>query len=145
MYRINLISIFIVLFLFSCNNAKIESTRSENEELQKQIDSLKKELNTYKNSPDKLCANIDLLYKNRLKDSLANIKDILTKYHPESPFVDKVSKYIEQILSTEREEKIKAEKERLLAVTKLRKKYDDIQNVTWYYNPYFTHYNDINS
>ena len=30
------------------------------------------------------------------------------------------------------------------AVSKLKKEYDDVSGITWYYNPYFTHYNNEN-
>ena len=30
------------------------------------------------------------------------------------------------------------------AVNKLKKEYDDVSGITWYYNPYFTHYNNTN-
>ena len=35
-------------------------------------------------------------------------------------------------------------KQRMSIVSKLRKKHDDVSNITWYYNPYFTHYNNTN-
>ena len=63
---------------------------------------------------------------------LKSIKDKLEKYHPESKeytmVKDLVSKY-----EKEQQEKADAEKkERLQAVNKLRKKYDDINHITWY-------------
>lgn len=45
----------------------------------------------------------------------------------------------------ENEAKIKAEKEkRMRAVNRLRKEYDDVSGITWYYNPYFVHYDNTN-
>lgn len=48
-------------------------------------------------------------------------------------------------LIDEKEANEKAAKaKRLQAVNKLKKVYDDISGLTWYYNPYFTHYNNVN-
>lgn len=53
---------------------------------------------------------------------------------------DLVSKYESEQLKKAEEEK----KARLKAVSKLKKKYDDINHTTWFYNPYFTHYTNTN-
>ncbi len=46
-----------------------------------------------------------------------------------------------------KEAKLKAEKEKqqkLKALKKLKKRHDDVSDVTWYKNPYFTHYQNKN-
>lgn len=55
------------------------------------------------------------------------------------------NKKLEDKERKEREAKEAAERKRMQAVTKLRKTYDDVSGITWYENPYFTHYDNINS
>lgn len=134
--------------MVSCNNnkmeRKIQSLTSEITQLRDSLNKVMPELEGYRNSPEKLCSNIDELYKAGDIYELKSIKDKLEKYHPESKeyamVKDLVSKY-----EKEQQEKAEAEKkERLQAVNKLRKKYDDINHITWYENPYFRHYTNTN-
>lgn len=123
---------------------KIQSLTSEVTLLKDSLNKVMPELEGYRNSPEKLCSNIDELYKAGDIYELKSIKDKLEKYHPESQeytmVKDLVSKY-----EKEQQEKANAEKkERLQAVNKLRKKYDDINHITWYENPYFRHYTNTN-
>lgn len=123
---------------------KIQSLTSEVTQLRDSLNKIMPELEGYRNSPKKLCSNIDELYKAGDIYELKSIKDKLEKYHPESKeytmVKDLVSKY-----EKEQQEKADAEKkERLQAVNKLRKKYDDINHITWYENPYFRHYTNTN-
>ncbi len=123
---------------------KIQSLTSEVTQLRDSLNKVMPELEGYRNSPEKLCSNIDDLYKAGDIYELKSIKDKLEKYHPESKeytiVKDLVSKYESEQLKKAEEEK----KTRLMAVSKLRKKYDDINHTTWYYNPYFTHYTNSN-
>ena len=123
---------------------KIQSLTSEVTQLRDSLNKVMPELEGYRNSPEKLSSNIDELYKAGDIYELKSIKDKLEKYHPESKeytmVKDLVSKY-----EKEQQEKADAEKkERLQAVNKLRKKYDDINHITWYENPYFRHYTNTN-
>ena len=134
--------------LLSCNNGelekKIQSLTSEVMLLRDSLNSVMPELEGYRNSPEKLCSNIDELYKAGNIYELKSIKGKLEKYHPESKeytkVKDLVSKYESEQLKKAEEEK----KARLQAVSKLRKKYDDINHITWYENPYFMHYTNTN-
>jgi len=123
---------------------KIQSLTSEVTQLRDSLNKIMPELEGYRNSPEKLCSNIDELYKAGDIYELKSIKDKLEKYHPESKeytiVKDLVSKYESEQLKKAEEEK----KARLKAVSKLKKKYDDINHTTWFYNPYFTHYTNTN-
>lgn len=123
---------------------KIQSLTSEVTQLRDSLNKVMPELEGYRNSPEKLCSNIDELYKAGDIYELKSIKDKLEKYHPESKeytiVKDLVSKYESEQLKKAEEEK----KARLKAVSKLKKKYDDINHTTWFYNPYFTHYTNTN-
>ena len=116
----------------------------EKEQLSKELSQVKKDLEGYKMSPKKLCANIDQLLKEKNVSKLKEIEDNLSKYHPESVELKKVKQYRAQAEKMIAQEKAAAEKKRLQAVNKLKKKHDDVSGITWYYNPYFTHYNDAN-
>lgn len=134
--------------LLSCNNGelerKIQTLTAEVTLLRDSLNKVIPELEGYRNDPDKLCSNVDELYKSGNVDELNVIKDKLAKYHPESEQYTKVSNLIEKY-EAEQIKKAEAEKKaRLKAVSKLRKEYDDINHITWYYNPYFTHYNNSN-
>ena len=66
------------------------------------------------------------------------------KYHPASIECQKAKSAL-QMLIDEKDAREKAEKaKRMQAVNKLKKEYDDVSGCTWYYNPYFTHYNNEN-
>lgn len=134
--------------LLSCNNSelerKIQTLTAEVTLLRDSLNKVIPELDGYRNDPVKLCSNVDELYKSGNVDELNVIKDKLAKYHPESEQYTKVSNLIEKY-EAEQIKKAEAEKKaRLKAVSKLRKKYDDINHITWYYNPYFTHYTNTN-
>lgn len=149
-------SIFFSLLVFSLiacgpsrkehNNLKVENAR-----LLTQIDSLNNELAAYKYAPSKLLAEAQLCAKNKDKTSVIRILDQLKKYHPAATECGEVEKLINK-LEAEEKAKIAAEKrkkeqekqERLRAVKKLKKEVDDVQQITWYYNPYFTHYDNTN-
>ena len=134
--------------LLSCNNSelerKIQTLTAEVTLLRDSLNKVIPVLEGYRNDPVKLCSNVDELYKSGNVDELNVIKDKLAKYHPESEQYTKVSNLIEKY-EAEQIKKAEAEKNaRLKAVSKLRKKYDDINHITWYYNPYFTHYTNTN-
>ena len=116
----------------------------EKEQLSKELSCVKKDLEGYKMSPSKLCANIDQLLKEKNVSKLKEIEDNLSKYHPESAELKKVKQYRAQAEKLIKQEKEAAEKKRLQAVNKLKKKHDDVSGISWYKNPYFTHYNDAN-
>lgn len=146
--------IIILLCLVSaCSPSKSEYQKlmSEKQSLEREVKDLKDSLNKaiseldgYRFSPEKLCSNIDELYKNGNLSELQSIRDKLMKYHPESKEVKEVKALCDKIVENQKQ-KIEAEKkQRMQAVNKLRKKYDDVSGITWYYNPYFVHYNNSN-
>jgi hypothetical protein len=75
----------------------------------------------------------------------------MEKRHPDSKLFVEVKSIYEKIIKDEKE---KAEKERLLAekekqeklkaLKKLKKNHDDVSDITWYKQPYFTHYTNTN-
>lgn len=155
-------ALFIIASIFimcSCDNTEIQNTINElvceNDSLKKVISNLEKEVECYKNSPEKLFASAEELYRKNDLNSLKEIKNKLAKYHPESKEFEEVSSYINEIERKENEEiekaRIKAEKEakaelekRMAAVNKMKKNFDDVSGTTWYEPKTYTHYNNRN-
>lgn len=117
---------------------------TNNEQLHQSLDSVYNELKYYQLSPVKLCADIDQLLKNRDSLKLREIETILQKYHPESEELQKISSYRKQIDIQIRKEKEAEKRKRLQAVNRLIKKKDEMSSFVWYFNPYFTHYENTN-
>ena len=137
-----LVSVFM---LTSCvSQSDYDKVVKENEELNAKLEELQKELEVYQLSPSKLCANIDELLKNKDVQKLRDLQLLLSKYHPESAELKKVNQYYDQAKSQIAREEEAKKKKRMQAVNKLKKEYDDVSGITWYYNPYFTHYNNTN-
>lgn len=143
----------IVAACMSCGPSKTdyENLQAENLNLQAQVDALNRELDIYKYSPDKLLADAQLAAKNEDKYKLQQILTQMEKYHPQANECAKVQALLNEVVAKEKAKaeakRIQAEKERkerLKVVNKLKKKRDDVQGITWYYNPYFTHYDNRN-
>jgi len=146
-----LLSIMTVFVACGPSIAEFENLKSENAELNAQVDSLNKELDMFKYSPEKLLADAQLAAKSEDKQKLTLILAQMKQYHPQAAEGAKVQKLLDDVIAKEqaraKAERLKAEKEkqeRLKAVNRLKKERDDVQGITWYYNPYYTHYNDRN-
>lgn len=143
---------FALPLLFSCNSGEkhIKSLTAANQLLKDSIENLKdslgntlEELENYKNSPEILCVNIEKLKSSNDTIALLSIKEKLERYHPESNKVKVVGDIIRQIKLSAKKKSDEEKKNRLTAFSKLRKRHDSVQNVTWCYNPYFNHYDNI--
>lgn len=141
---------------FAALNKKKDSLEVDNKQLKEEVLKLQEEVVGYKTSPEKLLAEAKVNYRSEKLSELLKNKEQLVKYHPESKAAQEVTdmyakaiaaynKKIEDKERKEREAKEAAERKRMQAVTKLRKTYDDVSGITWYENPYFTHYDNINS
>lgn len=143
-----IVFITCLVFIFSCcsgvSRSDYDRVSNENIELTNTIEKLNQELDGYKNTPDKLLAEAQHAYETNDKDRLLEISESIQKYHPESVEYNKITNLKDHLVKNE-EERIRKEKEiRLGSVSKLKKEYDDISGTTWYYQPYFTHYNNRN-
>ncbi len=135
------------LFLFSCTSKlekKITDLTEENQLLKDSLESLQADLTCYQLNPEKLYSNVQVLYDHGAIDSIRVIQSILMKYHPEAKQTGMVKALIEKFEAEKAEKEAAEKKARMKAVSNLKKNYDDINHTTWYYNPYFTHYNNIN-
>lgn len=146
----------IVASLISCNSKQRET------ELLNKISELESQLDDCQNGAEKLHAKMKLTYE---KGDFQLCKDIYSEMeerHPDSELFSEVKSLYYKIIKAEkekaekdrllvekkaREKKLKAERdkqEKLEALNKLRKEYDDVSGVTWYRQPYFTHYTNTN-
>ena len=134
-----------VAILSSCNNNKAESEiitlQSKVDSLQKVVVQLNTELDGYKFSPEKLCANMEQLYKENKENKLKEIYDKLKKYHPESSEIKTIESYLNAIKEKRAKEQERIRAERMKAVDVLQKKYDDVNGITWYYSKLINHKN----
>lgn len=144
----------LILSLASCGPSRSEYQKLEDENkalaaqnalLTDSLSVIKEELNGYRFSPAKLCANIQELFAKDDLEALKRIAEKLEKYHPESQEVATVKNMCQKLIDNRQKKKEEEERKRMQAVNKLKKKFDDVSGITWYENSLFTHYNDINS
>lgn len=143
----------VILFgtLLGCGPSQgdFNSLKEDNKDLQEKIANIKQELDDCENGAEKLHAKMERAFE---KEDFATCKTIFSEMenrHPDSELFGEVMSIHSQVLSIEnqRAEEIKQEaekerKEKLQALNKLRKNHDDVSGVTWFKNPYFTHYNN---
>ena len=140
-----LLILSIVFFTAACANGEKEI------ELENRISKLETQLDECKNGPVKLLAKINLAFENKKFDRVNSIYSDFKNQYPESlEFKEAKSIHLKSLKIEEKEkiesEKIESEKreEKLKALAKLKVKPDDVTCINWYYNPYFTHFNNRN-
>ncbi len=154
----------IILFLIplgftSClQTEQIDRLKQQNDSLQValkvQSDSIKilkdslehviPELEGYRYAPEILLANAQDAYKSRKGEQISQFISQMKKYHPQAKELQQIEALHAKLIKEIKAEKAAEEARRMGAVNKLKKRYDDVSNITWYYNPYFTHYNNSN-
>lgn len=142
-----------VLLVISCGpsqeqyNALLKENSSLKEEvanLSAALESCKSEIEQYKTTPDKLYAEAQKCIDKKDIEGLNAVCARFDKYHPSSPEAQKSRAALVKLIQ-DRDRVAAAEKaKRMQAVKKLKKEHDDVAGIDWYYNPYFTHYNDSN-
>lgn len=146
----------IIFALGACSDKEKEA------ELENRISELETQLDECKNGADKLLAKIKIAFE---EENFENVKTIFADFqnrHPESTEFKEAKSINDQVLEIEEKRKKEAERiaeekrkeaerfatkekaEKLKALNKLRKNYDDVSGITWYKQPYFTHYTNTN-
>ena len=156
MKKLLLILLCLPLLFSSCSDKEKEA------ELEAKIIELSSQLDECENGAEKIMARIELANDFSDIKTIKSLFSELKQRHPESKefikakvIYDKIlleektikEKLQREIELKEKEEKKKielAEKERLKSLNKLKKKFDDISGITWYKQPYFTHYTNTN-
>lgn len=145
----------IALSLVSCiSRSTYERVLEENKELKVQMQAFEElkvlynkvqdELAGYKNAPDILYSQALECIKVNDRNGLASICESLHKFHPNSSEYSKVQQSLDKMDKDIADKEAAAKAKRMQAVNKLKKRYDDVSAISWYYNPYFTHYNNSN-
>ncbi|MDD4698412.1 MAG: hypothetical protein PHR52_12865 [Fermentimonas sp.] len=146
--------LLLLSFLISCTG----ELKKENEELRAQVSNLQTEnknlqdeLTSFRMDPANLLAKAERFYSEKNMDALRGTVLNFDIYHPTSELKNQVVDMItklenekkKEIAEQERIKKLEEQK-KLASVNKLKKRLDDVSGVTWYTNPYFTHYNNRN-
>lgn len=145
----------IALSLVSCiSRSTYERVLEESKELKVQMQAFEElkvlynkvqdELAGYKNAPDILYSQALECIKVNDRNGLASICESLHKFHPNSSEYSKVQQSLDKMDKDIADKEAAAKAKRMQAVNKLKKRYDDVSAISWYYNPYFTHYNNSN-
>ncbi len=144
---------FVAFLMVSCGPSQSqydelvkenETLKAEITELKAALDVSKAEIEQYKTTPDILYAEAQKCINSKDIEGLNAVCGKFDKYHPSAPEAQKARAALVKLID-ERDRAIAAEKaKRMQAVNKLKKNHDDVSGNTWYYNPYFTHYNNSN-
>lgn len=148
------LSTYIIAFIFTIGCV----SKSDYNKLKGENDRLQAELNEFKEGPQKLLANIKINYEASQYVAAKVFFDQLKDKYPDSQEYSDAKLIYDEIIEIEKieEEKQQAERlkkiaeqealeaEKLKSLNKLRKKFDDVSGITWYRNPYFTHYTNSN-
>lgn len=138
-------NLLLFSIFFSCADKEKEL------ELEAKITALEEQLDECQNGAEKLASKIKLSFEEQdhgqVKALFAQMKD----RHPESPLFAEADELHATVVKLEEENRIKEEKriaaekeKKLAALNKLKKSFDDVAGITWYKNPYFTHYTNSN-
>jgi len=142
-------TIAIVLTACSCNGI----SQDEYEELKAENQSLKSELNEFKFGSANLLSNAKKMIAGKsFENARSEINSLLEK-HPDSKEAKEAKELLKDLdLSIAKEKELKekaiflAERSKNEAIKSLRKKTDDIRNITWYFDkstPQYTNYNSF--
>ena len=139
-----IISAIFVIVSCGPTQQEYDSLMAKNSQLEAEVLSLKQVIENYENTPDRLYSGVAELVNNKDIEGLTALCGKFEKYHPASAEYQKAKSALKKLID-EKDARETAEKaKRMQAVNKLKKEYDDVSGRTWYYNPYFTHYNNKN-
>ncbi len=130
-------------------------SKNDYEILKAENQSLKQEIEDLKFGAEKLLSQAKIYIENKQFDKAKSDLQTLLDKHPTSTLSHEAKQLLDMVESSLREEKLakerekavadKAEKERLAKATKkMRVKFDEINEITWYYDkssPKYTNYN----
>lgn len=141
---VGIIAVIAVAILISSYDRKLEK-------FEEKITGLEQQLDECNNGAEKLHAKIKLEFERKNYVASKGIYIEMEKRHPDSPLFSEVRQIYDKIIATEKKQekerlaKIEREKkERLKSLKRLKKDHDDVSNITWYKQPYYTHYANTN-
>jgi len=166
----SLLILAAILFLTSCSDKEREM-ELENQvseitgqltELTEQVIELKNQLDECENGAEKIHAKMKLSFEEKDFSACKNYYQQMEEKHADSELFAEVKSIYDKVVKEEKEEterinnaykkqererkqKVEKEKqEKLKTLNKLKKNHDDVSGVTWYKQPYFTHYTNSN-
>lgn len=137
----NLIFFISILLLSGCiSKTREDELIKQQMLLETKINDLLVELDECQNGAEKLYSKMNLSYTDKDYETCKSYFIEIQKRHPESKQFALAKKLHDKIIYAEKKKK----DQRLKALKRLKKEQDDISGVTWYKQPYFTHYNNRN-
>lgn len=144
-YLLTIATICCFIFCSSCKNEKREH------ELEDRIAQLEKQLDECQNGELRLFERLKSNYdEGNYAEVLMIYKDLSFKF-PGSPSQKDAKELFDKSnieINKDREESAAKEKaeveEKRKSLTKLKKSFDDVSGINWYYQKYFTHYTNSN-
>jgi outer membrane murein-binding lipoprotein Lpp len=146
------LTITILFIITGCvSQREYDKINTHNEQLKTENEELKAELDELLNGSERLLSNMKLSYDEKDFEEAKNVYAILKEKHFDSEEFSEATLLYNEITNFEQEEEEKRKQEeeilkqeRLQALEVLVKENDDVLGITWYYQPYFTHYNNRN-
>jgi len=139
------IILFLLLFISLLNQSCVSKQREK--ALLDKITKLENELDECKFGAAKIYKKILISFdSNDFLNCRRYCEEIKLK-NSDSPYYDSSLRILDNIKVKEDQIQAKIEngkKEKVKMLKSLRKKYDDVSGITWYYNPFFTHYVNSN-
>ena len=139
------LSLALISLLLSC------SDKETNAKHQKEIAALQQQLDECQNGADKIFAKAEIAYDKQDFETVKALYSEMEKRHPEAPQFEQTKVFYDEVVKIEEAERKEKErlaeeerKNRLASLNKLNKKHDDVSGITWYKQPYFTHYTNTN-
>jgi outer membrane murein-binding lipoprotein Lpp len=151
MNKITLLTLILLTTIFySCG-----IPQAEVDKLNAEIETLKKEIDECENGADKLFGRANLYFDQKdFSKSKSELNNLIQKYPTSTEaekgkaLLTKIDSEIEKLAEQKKKEEIarkKAEEKRLANATKnMRKKYDDMNEITWYRDKSSPRYNNYN-
>ncbi len=116
-------------------------------ELLEKITSLEVQLEECLMGAEKIHGKMKIAFSDKDYEACKSLYEEMRSRHPDSELMKEVGKMYSEAIAEEKaiqEEKRKAEEAakeaKLQALKKLKKKHDDVAGITWYHQPFFTHY-----
>lgn len=126
--------LFIIVFMVN------QTIKEENQIIAEREQAVK----DYHQNVDCLVERAKEHFENKRYDSIGPYLFILAQYHGGSESERTVQELQDRAAEIREAAKLAREQERKRTLGLLRKDYDDISGVTWYKQPYFTHYDNSN-
>jgi chromosome segregation ATPase len=141
----NILLLTLIIAISACSDKKRES------ELENRITELETQLDDCKKGADQMLAKIKIAFDEKKFSDVKSLYYEIQNRHPESAEFTEAKAIYDRVIIDEEEKRKEAERiaekekaEKLKALNKLKKSYDDVSGITWYKQPYFTHYTNTN-